>query len=257
VGYVYGYTRVSTNKQDLTGQLALCRAAGVPERNTFFDTFTGSDMDRPNFRKLDALLRAGDTVWVPNFWRVGRCDKVAEWLIGLYRDRGVNWIVEDAKWLSPSNTDMPAEFRNAIVWLLSYTGRQYLEGVSFGTKAGMRALAATQGMKPGRMPIASETAALIREYYDQGWTKSKICRVLNVGRTTVFKYTSDRDYNPAPCRKADTTLARLATNGKLIGNDTSKVHVDRRRSRYHVNGKANGKTGSQAVEPFPIIEYAF
>lgn len=258
MGYRYAYTRVSTDKQDYTGQVQLCLDRGVPNRNVFVDPFsTGKNMERTAFKQLNAVLREGDTVVCTSIWRIGRCDEAVEWLIHLYTKRGVNFEVADCDWLGPLKSDMDPAIRNGILWFMGYMGKQYLRGVSFSTKNGMKALALTQGMKPGRMPIAPETAALIRDYYAKGWSKARICKVLNVGRTTVFKYTTDPDYNPLPCRKADTTLARLASNGKQNGKDTVLVHRDRRKSRVRRNGAYIRENGLEHVEPLPSVEYAF
>ena len=62
-GMIYGYARVSTGAQDLTGQLAQLKAAGCEK--VFRDKLTGATADRPQLRKLVSALAAGDVVIIP------------------------------------------------------------------------------------------------------------------------------------------------------------------------------------------------
>lgn len=72
---IYGYARVSTKGQDKHGnslqdQIQRLRAAGCEE--IYHDSFTGTKMDRPEFTKLLASLRAGDTLIVTKLDRFAR-----------------------------------------------------------------------------------------------------------------------------------------------------------------------------------------
>lgn len=72
---VYGYARVSTKTQakdgnSLEAQEKALRDAGATE--IYKDAFTGTTTERPEFDKLRAVLKAGDTLVVTKLDRVAR-----------------------------------------------------------------------------------------------------------------------------------------------------------------------------------------
>jgi DNA invertase Pin-like site-specific DNA recombinase len=69
-GMIYGYCRVSTGAQDLTGQLAQLKAAGCAK--VFSEKVTGPTAERPQLRKLMAVLTQGDVVITPAVDRLSR-----------------------------------------------------------------------------------------------------------------------------------------------------------------------------------------
>ena len=60
---IYGYARVSTEAQDLTGAIAQLKAAGC--QKIFREKITGTTADRPELKKLIAGLTDGDVVIIP------------------------------------------------------------------------------------------------------------------------------------------------------------------------------------------------
>lgn len=86
-----GYIRVSTVGQSkhgnsLESQIIALLAEGVDRDNIFSDTYTGTKMDRPEFTKLCALLKEGDTLVVTKLDRFARSmiqgSKIVNELIG-------------------------------------------------------------------------------------------------------------------------------------------------------------------------------
>jgi DNA invertase Pin-like site-specific DNA recombinase len=67
---IYGYARVSTRTQDLTGHVAQLKAAGCAK--IFREKMTGTTADRPQLRKLMAVLTHGDVVITPAVDRLSR-----------------------------------------------------------------------------------------------------------------------------------------------------------------------------------------
>ena len=69
-GVIYGYARVSTDAQDLAGQLAQLRAAGC--ERTYREKVSGATADRPQLKRLMAALAPGDVVVIPAVDRLSR-----------------------------------------------------------------------------------------------------------------------------------------------------------------------------------------
>ena len=88
---IYGYARISTQKQNIERQKrnirAFCKDAIIIE-----EIFTGNSITRPLFDKLIAKIKSGDTII---FDSVSRMSRNAEEGIRLYKElynRGVNLV---------------------------------------------------------------------------------------------------------------------------------------------------------------------
>lgn len=74
---VYGYARVSTNKQTLDEQISKLAEQGVERKNIYSEKFTGTTTERPQFEKLLKIVKAHDTIIVTKLDRFARNTKEA------------------------------------------------------------------------------------------------------------------------------------------------------------------------------------
>lgn len=88
---IYGYCRISTPRQNIDRQIRNIKAEH-PDAVIFRESYTGTKLDRPEWRKLYRRLRPGDTIV---FDSVSRMSRSAEDGIALYKElyeRGVNLV---------------------------------------------------------------------------------------------------------------------------------------------------------------------
>lgn len=123
---IYGYCRISTQKQSIERQLRNIKAK-YPNAVLHQEKFTGTTMDRPEWRRLKRKLRSGDTVV---FDSVSRMSRDAQEGIALYRelyDAGV-----ELTFLKEPHIDTNV-FRDAVKKSVPLTGTDVdyiLEGVN-------------------------------------------------------------------------------------------------------------------------------
>lgn len=84
---VYGYARVSTQKQDLGAQVDELKKSGADV--IFKEKYTGTSMDRPQFDKLLDQLKSGDTLVVTKLDRLARNTQDALDIANLLRSNKV------------------------------------------------------------------------------------------------------------------------------------------------------------------------
>ena len=113
---VYGYARVSTKGQahdgnSLDAQKQALQAAGAQE--IYVDTFTGTKMERPEFSKLQSVLKSGDTLIVTKLDRLGRSVSQASGLLSDLIDRDIRIHVLNLGVLS--NDSVNTLMRNVLL----------------------------------------------------------------------------------------------------------------------------------------------
>lgn len=120
MGKIYGYVRVSTQKQNLERQIRNIKAV-YPDAVIVQDKWTGTEMDRPSWSNLRKHLKAGDTVI---FDEVSRMSRDAEEGFATYTelfDHGISLKFLKEPYLDTSVFE--SQIRQAEV----NTGKDYLD----------------------------------------------------------------------------------------------------------------------------------
>jgi DNA invertase Pin-like site-specific DNA recombinase len=168
---VYGYARVSTQDQHLTGQLAALKAAGADP--IFREKVSGVRVDRPNLTKLMTSLQAGDVVVVTKLDRLGRSTRELLGLIERIGNVGASFrSLGDPLWDTGSSQGRLlstmlaaiAEFERELIRERTGEGRKRAQaaGVRFGRK---RKLSDFQRAEAVKRRDAGETLASIAKSY--------------------------------------------------------------------------------------------
>src|SRR5262249_11534817 len=169
---VFGYARVSTRDQDLSGQLEALKAAGADR--VYREKVSGAHADRPQLAKLMGALRDGDTVIVTKLDRLGRSTRELLDLIDrISKSAAAFRSLGDPLW----DTSTPqgrllstllagiAEFERELIRERTGAGRDRAKarGVKFGRKPKLTRFQRAEALK---RRAAGETLAEIARSYD-------------------------------------------------------------------------------------------
>ena len=86
--YVFGYARVSKEKQNLDRQIDLLKGNGA--EIIFTEKMTGTKKNRPELMKLLDRMTVGDTVVIESLSRLGRSTKDLLELVEIFNKKGVH-----------------------------------------------------------------------------------------------------------------------------------------------------------------------
>lgn len=182
---VVGYARVSSITQTLEQQTEQLAAAGAGK--IFHDVMSGARDDRPGFTECLQYLREGDTLVVWRLDRLGRNMRSIVNTLHELTDRGVTVrSIHDGVDTSTSTGRMVA---GILMSIAEYERELVRERTALKLEHARKS-----GVTLGRPPkLNTEQAALARRMKETGETAATICKTLNVGRTTLYRYLSDTD----------------------------------------------------------------
>src|SRR6476469_6847441 len=166
-----GYARVSTQDQDLSGQLDALKAAGAT--TVYREKISGARADRPQLAKLVAALKAGDVVVVTKLDRLGRSTRELLDLIDRISKAGASFrSLGDPLWDTGSSQGRLlstmlaaiAEFERELIRERTGEGRRRAQanGVKFGRKPKLSDFQRAEALK---RRAAGETLASIARSY--------------------------------------------------------------------------------------------
>ena len=179
-GMIYGYSRVSTRAQDLTGQLAQLKAAGCAK--IFREKVTGTTPARPQLRKLMAALKRGDVVITPAVDRLSR-DTTDLLVIAREMQKAGAGI----KSLAEPFLDTTSDFAEIIFAILGVAAKLERRRIVERTARG-RADAKERGVKFGRKPkLTAHQQREAQARVAKGETQRSVARSYNVSQATISR----------------------------------------------------------------------
>jgi DNA invertase Pin-like site-specific DNA recombinase len=180
---IYGYARASTGAQDLSIQLAQLKAAGCEK--IFREKITGTTADRPQLRRLMAVLDHGDIVIIP---AVDRLSRDTTDLLVIARD--MQRAGAGLRSLAEPVVDTTSDFAELVLAMLGVAAKLDRRRILERTARG-RADAKAKGVKFGRKPILTlHQQREARQRIAAGETQRSVARSYNVSQATISRLTA-------------------------------------------------------------------
>lgn len=178
-----GYSRVSTNAQDVEIQHAFLIAAGVEEERIYTDVgFTGKNLQRTGLHQALAAAREGDTFVVPKMDRFARNVEDTLHLVRELTDRGVIFQMGHTVY-DPSDP-----WSKLFLTFLAAIAEAEGGWISLRTQEAMARPNVRKKLK-GRQPaIPPETDAAIAKALEEGdQSATDVARVFRISRSGVYR----------------------------------------------------------------------
>jgi DNA invertase Pin-like site-specific DNA recombinase len=179
-----GYARVSTDDQHLDLQRDALQAAGC--ERVFEDTASGVKAERAGLAALLSTLRSGDTVVI---WRLDRLGRSLKDLISLVEKLdtigvGLRSVQE--------NIDTASIGGRLVFHLFGALTEFERNLIRERTQAGLTA-ARARGRSGGRKKRLdpAKREIVLRLYHERKHTVAEICRMMGVGRSTLYNYLTE------------------------------------------------------------------
>lgn len=174
---ITGYARVSTDEQDLAGQIAALRTAGADV--IYADHASGRNMERPEWVACLRSLRRGDVLTVVRLDRLGR--SLVD-LVGTIEELGRRGI-EFRSLNEQIDTTTPS---GKLMFQICASFAEYERSmIQARTRDGLAA-AKARGAQIGRPPsLSQEQVSTVRRLHSDGESVASIARIFEVSRRTV------------------------------------------------------------------------
>lgn len=179
-GYVYGYARVSTQKQELNRQIDLLKKENCNEILT--EKVTGTKASRPELDRLKDKLRPRDTVIVESFSRLGRSTKDLIDLVNYFEEKEVKLVS------LKENFDTTTPQGRLMMTVFQAFSQFERDLIVERTKEGLQS-ARERGRKGGRPPLNKrEIERSIKLYESKEYSVKDITEMTGISRSTLYRY---------------------------------------------------------------------
>lgn len=184
---IYGYARVSTKGQardgnSLEGQTNSLTEAGAEK--IYYDSYTGTTTDRPEFDKLKDILAPRDKLLITKLDRFARTVAQGSSLIESLIEKGVTVHVLNIGIMD--NTPTGRLIRNIMLSFAEFERDMIVERTQEG-----KAIAREKGVRVDGRPEKDIPLSLLQNFLekqkDGELTVNQCCSELGIGRTTWYK----------------------------------------------------------------------
>ena len=180
-----GYARVSTIEQNLDLQIDALKKTGCKKKDIYVDKVSGVKKDRPGLDACLAALQEGDVLVVYRLDRLGRSMTNLVDTIEKLRERKIGF-----KSLCDGAIDTTTASGELVFNIFSSMAQFERRLIQERTNAGLAA-ARARGRKGGRPKLDTEgtkVKAAQRMHKDNSMPIKDICTILDISRTTFYRY---------------------------------------------------------------------
>lgn len=183
---VYGYARVSTKGQardgnSLEAQITALEKAGADK--IYFDSFTGTKIDRPEFDKLKSVLRDGDTLIVTKLDRFARTARQGMELVEDLISKGITVNILNMGIMNDSPTG--TLIRNVMFCFAQFERDMIVERTQEG-----KAIARSKGVRVDGRPRKDISSRKLQKFQklqkDGELTVTQCCQQLGISRSKWY-----------------------------------------------------------------------
>jgi DNA invertase Pin-like site-specific DNA recombinase len=175
---ILGYARVSTDDQDLAGQVLRLTAAGAAR--TYEDVISGRTFDRPGLKALLDYACAGDTLTVVRLDRLGRSLRELLEVVETLKARQIALVSLEEK---IDTTSAAGELVFHVFGAIAQFERCL---IAERTRDGVAA-ARAEGRHPGRPKLDQEKLRAALTLIRNGMSPTKAARHVGLGRSTLYR----------------------------------------------------------------------
>ena len=172
-----GYARVSTEEQELGGQILALKNAGCEV--IYSDKISGTLSKRPELNRMIEALKPGDIVHVQKLDRLGRSLQHLISLVNLFKDKDVGFISLG------DNFDTTTSNGRLLFNIIGSIAEFERDLISERTKNGLAYVKKTKNKVLGRKAVSKDDTKKILSLKHK--SISDIARECNVSRPTVYK----------------------------------------------------------------------
>jgi|SRR5699024_10243699 len=178
--YIYGYARVSTQKQDLSRQLDILENYNCNEILT--EKMTGTKSNRPELERLKDKLRPGDLVVVESFSRLGRSTKDLIDLVNYFEEHDVKLVSHQ------ENFDTTTPQGRLMMTVFQAFSQFERDLIVERTKEGLKS-ARARGRKGGRPKVDNKNISrAINLYHTEEYSVKEIVEMTRISGATLYRY---------------------------------------------------------------------
>lgn len=179
---IIGYARVSTEDQNLNGQIDAIEkyAKDTEQEFQLYQEKESTRKKRPELQAALKNLREGDTFVIYKLDRLARSTKELYEISEDLKDRGVQFVSLN------DSIDTSTAAGKAMFGMLAVFAEFEREIIRERTQAGLQA-ARKSGRVGGRPVIPKTTKKQIRLLHEAGESATDIAKEYSIGRSTVYK----------------------------------------------------------------------